>query len=53
MAVLQDFANRISDEMSACRRTGRVTDRALDFLQRYSTEGKNALYKELFEGEDA
>jgi hypothetical protein len=51
--VLRNFAIQISDEMDSCRRGGRVTDRALDLLGHQSTKGRQALYSELFKGEDA
>ena len=53
-AILRDFAIEISNEMDTCQKEGRVTDRALELLTHYhSTEGKQALYDELFKGEDA
>ncbi len=52
-AVLRNFAIQISNEMDACHKAGRATDRALDLLAHRSTEGRKALYNKLFKGEDA
>jgi hypothetical protein len=54
VAILRDFAVEVSNEMDACQKQGRVSDRALELLTHYhSTEGKQALYRELFKGEVA
>ncbi|WP_316226786.1 hypothetical protein [Bradyrhizobium sp. SZCCHNS3052] len=53
-SVLRNFATQISTEMDLCRNEGRVTDRALQLLAHYrSTDGRQALYNELFKEEHA
>src|SRR5258705_3009876 len=52
--ILRNFAEEISNEMDTCQKEGRVTDHTLKLLAHYhSTEGRQALYGELFKGEDA
>jgi hypothetical protein len=51
-AVLRNFAIQVSDEMDACRKSGRVSDRGLDLIAHNSTESSQALYQQMFK-EDA
>jgi hypothetical protein len=51
--ILRAFALEVSNEMDACLREGRITDRAIELLTHHrSTAGRKALYSKLFRAEE-
>jgi hypothetical protein len=49
--ALSKFAERMIAVVGECTVTGRVTDAAAELIEKHSTEGMEALYRDLF-GED-
>lgn len=47
-AIVARFADRVADILESCRRTGRVTNEAIELIDAHSHADRLALYRDLF-----